>query len=106
MVIRKQVNYFLDNEFCISAISQIEIVGFWKLSKASRESVKDFLSTLTVIQTNPTICDIASKLRLTYNIKTPDAIIAATAKYLGFPLLTADEELFKIKEIEVVQFFK
>jgi len=37
-----------------------------------------------------------------YSVKTPDAIIAATAKAFNLPLVTADKDFKKIKDIEVV----
>ena len=71
-----------------------------------REIIKDFLLSTTIIQTNMSICEKASKLRLNYAVKLPDAIIAATAEYLGLPLITADAAFFKIKEIEIIPFIK
>jgi len=40
-----------------------------------------------------------------YNFKLPDAIIAATARFHNIPLFTADMELFKIKEIQIIEFY-
>ena len=37
-----------------------------------------------------------------YTIKTPDAIIAATAKSFNLPLVTADIDLKKIEDVDIV----
>jgi predicted nucleic acid-binding protein len=94
------------NEFYLSAISFVELLSNLTMLPERRDIIKDFLLTTTVIQTNIVICEKASKLRLSYAIKLPDAIIAATAQYLGLPLITADSAFFKIKEIEIIPFLK
>jgi predicted nucleic acid-binding protein len=89
-----------NTEYFLSAISHVEISGDLKTLPQKRLLIKDFLLATTIIHTNAHICDIAAKFRLTYAIKLPDAIIAATARYLGFPLVTAAAAFLKIKEIE------
>jgi len=64
------------------------------------------LSSVTPVQTNPLITELAIKFRLSYNLIVTDAVIAATAKYLDSPLVTYDAEFFKIKEIKVIPFIK
>ncbi|WP_421942417.1 PIN domain-containing protein [Pedobacter sp.] len=41
-------------------------------------------------------------LKRKYNIKIPDAIIAATSILLKIPLITADKGFMKIKKIDCV----
>ena len=93
-------------EYTISSVTYIELLSDFKTPFAKREIISEFLSNSTIIQTSPPICDLAADFRLNYNIKTPDTIIAATAKYLGIPLITADASFFKIKEIEIIKFTK
>jgi predicted nucleic acid-binding protein len=93
-------------EFFLSSMTHVEILSDLNTSKQKRELIKDFLSAITIIQTSPIICEKAAKLRLSYAIKLPDAIIAATASYLGLPLITGDAEFFKIKEVEIIPFTK
>lgn len=59
-----------------------------------------------MIETNTFINDLAIKFRLIYNLKVPDAIIAATAKYLDDSLVTSDAAFYKIKEREIIPFTK
>lgn len=96
----------LEKDYSISAVTYIELLSNLRYSKVHRSVIKDFLNTTPIIQTIPSICDIAIDIRLSYNIKLPDAIIAATAHYLDLPLMTADQSFFKIKEIEIIKFNK
>ena len=43
-------------------------------------------------------------LRRSYKMRLPDCIIAATSEYLALPLMTADSDLKKIEEINVVYY--
>lgn len=93
-------------EFFLSSMTHVEILSDLKTAPQKRDLIKDFLSSVTIIQTSPLICEKAAKFRLSYAIKLPDAIIAATALYLGYPLITGDSAFFKIKEIEIIPFTK
>jgi len=55
-----------------------------------------------VVDINKQIKDITIKFKRKYAIKLPDAIIAATAQYLGTPLLSADKDFLSIKEINFI----
>jgi predicted nucleic acid-binding protein len=46
---------------------------------------------------NTPIKDRAVHFRLEYDLKTPDAIIAATASHLGLPLVTAEKAFGRVK---------
>ena len=46
--------------------------------------------------------ETAIALKQKYSIKTPDAIIAATAKCFGLPLVTADIGFKKISDVGIV----
>lgn len=55
-----------------------------------------------VLDINAEIKSITKKLLQKYSLKLPDAIVSATAIYLDAPLLTADIDFRKIKELNVV----
>jgi len=96
----------LQSEFFVSAMTHVELLSDLNTTPAKRALVKDLLSGITIIQTTPFICERAAKFRLSYALKLPDAIIAATALHLNFPLITGDSAFFKIKEIELIPFIK
>ena len=64
----------------ISFISEIELLGKKDIS-------------LTDIKT---INNIAIEIKQQHKLKTPDALILATAKYYNVPLFTADKDFKKI----------
>ena len=90
----------------ISSITFIEMLSNKRTPPLKWVLMKDFLQTLTIIETNPFINNISIDLRLKYHIDTPDAIIAATAKYHNIKLVTAEKIFFKIKEIAIIPFTK
>ena len=90
----------------VSSITVIELLSGKRQTSKERDIIKDFLSSVTPVQTNPFVTDLAVKFRLSYNLIVTDSIIAATAKYLNSPLVTYDAEFFKIKEIEIIPFTK
>lgn len=54
------------------------------------------------IDLNPEIKEIAIALRQQHSIKTPDAIIVATSKFMQLPLITSDKRLRKLKGIKII----
>lgn len=93
-----------ENNIFISDITEIELLGYHRLSDDEHAVLSDFIATLTVIPVNSVIKQKAIALRRKFAIKTPDAIIAATALQLGYFLVTADKKLQKIDDLQVVEF--
>ncbi len=60
------------------------------------------LADCVILELTPGIKRIAIEIRQQFAIKTPDAIIAATAHFMELPLVTSDTGFVKIKSIEVV----
>lgn len=92
------------NRIFLSFINKIELLGFQNLSPRQQSLIRDIVQNTTVIHSNDRITEEAIKIRATYKVKSPDAIVVATSMYLGIPLLTADASLFKIKEAEIIQY--
>jgi predicted nucleic acid-binding protein len=103
---KNAASYLLDYESCISSITQIEISSNKSNTSTKKILIEELVNGIIVVQTNPVVVKLAINFMLSYNIKIADAIIAATAKYLDLPLLTADAELFKIKEVKIIKFLK
>lgn len=91
-----------EKDLWLSGISEIEILASPKLTFKERKQIREFLRTATVIDLLGPIKDIAIELRVTKTLKLPDAIIAATAIYLGFPLCTYDKAFGKVENLNVV----
>ena len=85
-----------------SFISELELLSFKTLTEKEIEIIKNFLDDITIIDINEKIKEYTVELRSNYKLKMPDAIIAATAKYLKIPLLTADKEFGKVKNQQII----
>jgi len=86
----------------ISIISEIELFGKKGISAQEISEIKTLLDGFPVISISDAIKEVAIDLKQKYSIKTPDAIIAATAKSLGLILITADKGFAKLNEVDVV----
>jgi predicted nucleic acid-binding protein len=77
----------------LSVISQIELLC-WKTDAAKEQQVKDFIADSTIFDITPDVIAHCVSIRRNKKVKTPDAIIAATALAHGFTLITNNEKDF------------
>jgi len=84
-----------------SIITEIELLSFSKLTNEEENLIKENLQTLHQIALTADIAQKTILLRRKYNLKTPDAIITATAWECNATLLSNDLQLTKINEIQV-----
>ncbi len=77
----------------LSVITQIELLS-WKTNEKTEQSVVDFVNDSMILGINPKIVALCVKLRKIKKIKTPDAIIAATALAHSYRLVTNNEKDF------------
>lgn len=77
----------------LSIITQIELLC-WNTDDATIKNVKDFISDSVVLDISPEVITHCVALRKGKKIKTPDAIIAATALAYGYTIITANEKDF------------
>jgi predicted nucleic acid-binding protein len=90
----------------LSVISQIELLC-WKTNAAKEQRVKEFIADSTIFDITPDVISHCVNIRRNKKVKTPDAIIAATALSHGFTLITNNEKDFKsIKGLKIVNPFK
>ncbi len=88
----------------ISVISEIEVLGFDFKSQSDEYAVKRYLRSAKIIPLNSEIKEIAIGIKRSYKTKVGDAIVCATAIYFDLPLISADKNLKKIKELKLVYF--
>lgn len=55
-----------------------------------------------MVELYPDIRQMAINIKKKQNLKVPDAIIAATTEYVGFPLVTMDSDFKDIPNIETI----
>jgi predicted nucleic acid-binding protein len=90
----------------ISIITQIELLC-WDTDKMTTQSVKDFIDDSVVMDISANVIAHCVALRKGKRIKTPDAIIAATALAYGCTLITANEKDFaNIKGLKLINPYK
>ena len=86
----------------ISVITQIELLC-WKTDAMTEQNVKDFIIDSVVLNLSPDVITQCVNLRKGKKIKTPDAIIAATALAYGYILITNNEKDFaNLKGLKIV----
>lgn len=73
-----------------SIITKIEALGFWHITNSEVKAINSMLSSGELVTISDDIANKTISLRQSYKIKTPDAIIAATALVTGAELWTAN----------------
>ena len=99
----ESITTILKNSFNISIITKIEFLSWQKLisDKELNDKALDFISNSTVFDLDNTIADKAIENRQKYRIKTPDAIIGATALVHGFEIVTNNVDDFKKLDLKI-----
>jgi len=86
----------------LSIISQIELLC-WKADIATERYVHNFIADSNVLDISSEVVDRCVRLRKSKKIKTPDAIIAATALAYNYTLITNNEKDFcNIKGLKII----
>ncbi len=91
-----------DRTIVISFISEMELLSFKNLSAKEEKIIQELISTCTVVSIEEDIKIKAIEIKRTYNLKLPDAIVAATSQILNLPILTADKDFKKVKDLNLV----
>ena len=88
---------FLDNVIDsipnISIITQIELLC-WKIDDSVVTKIENFIRDSSVHNINADVVSFCVKLRRNKKVKTPDAIIAATALAKNYTIITSNEKDF------------
>lgn len=98
----KIIEPFIEYDFGISFISEVELLGYNKISKSEETKLNQLISDCFVIEWNSKIKEQTIQIRRNYNLKLPDAIIAATSMAYKTPLVTADKSFSKIEELDLI----
>jgi predicted nucleic acid-binding protein len=93
---------FNDNDdYRISVITYMEILGYAFSCKEEELFIKKLLSFLNILYIDKNISEKVIELRKKYKIKLPDAIICATAINKNAILITNDIKLQNIEELKI-----
>ena len=89
----------------LSVISQIELLC-WKTDNEKEQKIKDFIEDSIILDITQDIILYCVSVRRNKKIKTPDAIIAATALSYGYTLITNNEKDFSnIRSLKIINPF-
>ena len=90
----------------ISIITQIELLC-WNTDETTTENVKGLIADSVVLDIGPDVIAQCVNIRKGKKMKTPDAIIAATALAHGYTLITNNEKDFaNIKGLKIINPYK
>ena len=91
---------YLGKRLAVSVISVMELLSFSSISFEEEKIIRAFLDHCEVVQIRDSIVEKTIQIRRHYNVKLPDAIIAASAISNNLSLLTAYTGIFKIQELK------
>lgn len=78
----------------LSIITQIELLS-WKTENTTEQQIKNFILDSVIWEVTPDVVTECVRIRRSKKIKTPDAIIAATALVNNFTIITNNEKDFE-----------
>jgi len=83
-----------------SYITEIELLSKKDITFGEEQLIHAMLATCYKVSHVQEISNLAIQLRRKYNLKLPDALIAASAKVINLPLITADKGFSNIDEFD------
>ena len=98
------VHTILKESFNISIITKIEFLSWQKLlnNEELKQKVIKFISKATIYDLDELVAEKTIEIRQKYKIKTPDAIIGATALVHGFEIVTNNADDFKKLDLKII----
>ena len=104
LITDNKIDKILKKSFNISIITKIEFLSWQKLreDKVLEQKALAFISHANVYELTDEIADKVIDIRQRYRVKTPDAIIGATAVVHGFDIVTNNVADFKNLDLEIV----
>lgn len=94
---------YISKSLGVSIITVMELLSYKNISDEEERTIREFLAHCQILNITDDVKETTIILRRNFNVKLPDAIIAATAKTQDVSLITADAGLFNIKGVSVEQ---
>lgn len=92
----------LDQTPNVSVITEIEALSWVNSDKSKEALIREFISDANVFSLTPAIVKSCVKIRRNRKIKTPDAIIAATAIVHNLILISNDDHFKGIEGLQLI----
>ncbi len=100
----EEVASFLNGKYVwVSVISELELYGKKGMTRSEILMINNLIESCFVAELNPYIKTKTKELLQEYHVRLPDAIIAATALYMGLPLFTSDVGFQKINGLQIIK---
>ena len=99
------LSYVIDEIPNLSIITKIEALSWRSPNIAKENVVRLFVDNSNIIALSDDIVDECIEIRRNIKIKTPDAIIAATAIVSGYTLITSDLGFRRIPNLRIINPF-
>ncbi|MCH2451250.1 MAG: type II toxin-antitoxin system VapC family toxin [Gracilimonas sp.] len=91
-------------EVSLSFISVVELLSYPDIETDEEEKIQTFLSECTIISESEPIRTQTILIRRKFNLKVPDAFVAATSIERDIPLLSADKNFSKVEDLLFIDF--
>ncbi len=91
-----------EEKLCVSAISQLEVLGYHQLKKVERYYYEQFFDNIRILQINDAVIVKAIELKQQRRMTIGDAIIAATGIVNELPILTNNTKDFYKIDVEII----
>lgn len=88
--------------FSVSTITEVELFSLPNLNLSEVTKIQRLLARVYVIPVDSVVARRAAEIRKRHKLKTPDAIIAATALIQGGKLLSRDKVFKKIDNLNLL----
>lgn len=85
----------------ISVITEIEALSWINPDKSKEQIVKEFIKDAAVLGLTPDVVAKCVSIRRSRKLKTPDAILAATAITHKLTLITSDNDFKEVPNLKV-----
>jgi predicted nucleic acid-binding protein len=100
----KFMDQILGESYSISVINRIELLGFERINVKESDALSAFISNSSIFDLEEDIILETIQIRKKYNIKLPDAIIAATCLVNNCSLITNNIKDFdKISKLNLIK---
>ena len=93
----------LDQTPTISVITEIEALSWVSSDKSKEQVVKSFIQDAIILALTPDVVAQCVRIRRSRKVKTPDAIIAATAIVHNRTLISSDSDFKNIDGLQVIE---
>jgi len=86
----------------VSVITELELFGKKEMSRSEIKAINAVIDECMIVDINIEVKELTKSLMQVHTIRLPDALVAATSLYLGFPLISADRAFSDISELNFI----